>query len=236
MATTQRQPVHESLGEHQSGCVVWIVLNDDLTFRCFRWFGDKPGRVVAVPHGLQAGDESRTQCQGHQAAKEAGLERAEVEVWSCTRHGESRREAVWRCSRRVGVARHRSLAPRQGSRVNRRGPKCRRPRVGLGAGGMRCSLRPGDDSVDHRSVHVAPTGHGRLARERQARSATPWCATARRRAGPRSVACRLRWTRSSTCARPERPGRRPSRCRSMSLTHASVCLPLPFDTESIRHS
>ena len=43
---TQRQPVHESLGEHQSGCVVWIVLNDDLTFACFRWYGAAPGEPL----------------------------------------------------------------------------------------------------------------------------------------------------------------------------------------------
>jgi len=38
------QPVHESLEQHPSGCVVWMVLKDDLTFAGFRWFGGTPGK------------------------------------------------------------------------------------------------------------------------------------------------------------------------------------------------
>lgn len=44
--TSQRQPVHETLGEHASGCVVWIVLNKDLSFKRFLWFGDAPGQPL----------------------------------------------------------------------------------------------------------------------------------------------------------------------------------------------
>ncbi len=40
------QPIHEALGEYQSGCVVWIVLNEDLTFRCFRWYGGASGEPL----------------------------------------------------------------------------------------------------------------------------------------------------------------------------------------------
>ena len=32
-AKARSQPIHESLGEHPSGCIVWIRLNDDLTLR-----------------------------------------------------------------------------------------------------------------------------------------------------------------------------------------------------------
>lgn len=41
-AKARSQPIHESLGDHPSGCVVWIVLNDDLSFAGFRWFGGSP--------------------------------------------------------------------------------------------------------------------------------------------------------------------------------------------------
>lgn len=40
------QPMHDSLATHPSGCVVWIVLNEDLGFEQFLWYGERPGRPL----------------------------------------------------------------------------------------------------------------------------------------------------------------------------------------------
>lgn len=40
------QPVHDSLAAHPSGCVVWIVLNEELRFEQFLWYGERPGRPL----------------------------------------------------------------------------------------------------------------------------------------------------------------------------------------------
>ena len=47
------QPIHESIGSHPSGCVVWIVLNKDLTFACFRWYGAAPGKSLPSLEGFK---------------------------------------------------------------------------------------------------------------------------------------------------------------------------------------
>jgi len=45
-AKARSQLIHDSLGEHPSGCIVWIRLKDDLTFDHFLWFGGEPGRPL----------------------------------------------------------------------------------------------------------------------------------------------------------------------------------------------
>ena len=58
------QPVHEALGEHPSGCVVWIVLNDDLSFERFLWFGGKPGQPLPSLTGFKRAKHARANAQG----------------------------------------------------------------------------------------------------------------------------------------------------------------------------
>ena len=69
-----RQPVHESLGEHPSGCVVWIRLNDDLTFDHFLCFGGKPGRPLPDLTGFK-----RTK---HTKANAKGVKKDRAQTWS----------------------------------------------------------------------------------------------------------------------------------------------------------
>ena len=42
----RHQPIHASLAEHPSGCVVWIVVNEELGFEQFLWYGERPGRPL----------------------------------------------------------------------------------------------------------------------------------------------------------------------------------------------
>ena len=71
---TQRQPVHQKLGEHASGCVVWIVLNKDLTFACFRWYGATPGKplpdLTSFKRVMKAGLNAK------------GIKRQKKQVWN----------------------------------------------------------------------------------------------------------------------------------------------------------
>jgi hypothetical protein len=69
-----RQPIHESLGEHLSGCVVWIRLNDDLTFDQFLWFGGKPGRPLP--------DLTQFKRAKHTKANAEGVKAERAQTWS----------------------------------------------------------------------------------------------------------------------------------------------------------
>ena len=70
----RRQPIHETLGQHQSGCVVWIVLNEDLSFDHFLWFGGKPGRPLPDLTGFK-----RVMKAGLNAK---GIKRQKQRVWN----------------------------------------------------------------------------------------------------------------------------------------------------------
>ena len=63
-AKTQSQPIHASLGEHPSGCIVWIVLNDDLSFERFHWFGAGPRRPLPSLEGFTRAKHARANAQG----------------------------------------------------------------------------------------------------------------------------------------------------------------------------
>ena len=58
------QPIHAALGEHASGCVVWIVLNDDLSFERFRWFGAGPGQALPALSTFRRAKHNRANAEG----------------------------------------------------------------------------------------------------------------------------------------------------------------------------
>ena len=58
------QPVHESLAEQPSGCVVWIVLNEDLSFDQFLWYGEVPGRPLVKLLKCRHAKRTRADSQG----------------------------------------------------------------------------------------------------------------------------------------------------------------------------
>lgn len=63
-AKAASQPIQESLGDHPSGCIVWIRLNDDLTFDHFLWYGGKPGRPLPDLTQFKRAKHSRANAQG----------------------------------------------------------------------------------------------------------------------------------------------------------------------------
>lgn len=65
----QSQPVHESLAAQPSGCVVWIVLNEDLSFDHFRWYGEAPGRALEKLVKCKHAKHNRANAQGIKQAR-----------------------------------------------------------------------------------------------------------------------------------------------------------------------
>ena len=63
-AKAASQPIQESLGDHPSGCIVWIRLNDDLTFDHFLWFGGEPGQPMTDLTTFKRAKHSRANAQG----------------------------------------------------------------------------------------------------------------------------------------------------------------------------
>ena len=64
------QPIHESLGKHASGCVVWIVLNEDLSFDRFLWFGGQPGQPLPDLTQFTRAKHTRANAQGVKQERE----------------------------------------------------------------------------------------------------------------------------------------------------------------------
>ena len=58
------QPVHESLAQQPSGCVVWIVLNENLSFDHFLWYGEAPGRPLKKLLKCKPAKRTRANAQG----------------------------------------------------------------------------------------------------------------------------------------------------------------------------
>jgi hypothetical protein len=40
------QQINASLAQQPSGCVVWIIIDNDLNFKQFLWFGDTPHKPL----------------------------------------------------------------------------------------------------------------------------------------------------------------------------------------------
>lgn len=58
------QPVHVSLAEQPSGCVVWIVLSEDLSFDHFLWYGERPGRALEKLRTCRPAKSTRANAKG----------------------------------------------------------------------------------------------------------------------------------------------------------------------------
>lgn len=64
-STTARVLVNTKLLDKPSGCVVWMVFDDDtLDFEQFRWFGGAPGERLALSRELKVAKHTRANAQG----------------------------------------------------------------------------------------------------------------------------------------------------------------------------
>ena len=68
-ARAASQPIQESLGEHPSGCIVWIRLKEDLTFDHFLWYGGEPGQTLPDLTQFKRTKHSRANAQGVKAER-----------------------------------------------------------------------------------------------------------------------------------------------------------------------
>jgi len=51
--TTVEQTISLNLAQKPSGCVIWAVIDDDLEFQHFLWFGGRPGEPLPGLEGLK---------------------------------------------------------------------------------------------------------------------------------------------------------------------------------------
>lgn len=58
------QTIHDSLADHPSGCVVWIVLTEDLGFDQFLWFGGEPGEPLPDLARFRQAKHTKANSQG----------------------------------------------------------------------------------------------------------------------------------------------------------------------------
>lgn len=64
-STTARVLVNTKLLDKPSGCVVWMVFDDDtLEFMQFRWFGGAPGKKLAMSEKLRVAKHTRANAKG----------------------------------------------------------------------------------------------------------------------------------------------------------------------------
>jgi hypothetical protein len=67
--TTSEVTVSLELARRPSGCVIWVVVDDDLCLDHFRWFGGPPGESLPSVSGLQLPRQTRANAQGLKAEK-----------------------------------------------------------------------------------------------------------------------------------------------------------------------
>jgi hypothetical protein len=58
------QKINASLARHPSGCVVWVLVDDSLSFWGFRWFGDAPGLPLPSLFDFKQAKQTRPNLQG----------------------------------------------------------------------------------------------------------------------------------------------------------------------------
>ncbi|MBZ5759973.1 MULTISPECIES: hypothetical protein [unclassified Rhizobium] len=61
--------VNLRLAEKPSGCVIWIVVDDALNFREFRWFGDVPGQPLPDVSEMNVVKHTKGNAQGVKAER-----------------------------------------------------------------------------------------------------------------------------------------------------------------------
>ena len=66
---TQSQLIHESLATHASGCVIWVLLDEQLKFVGFRWFGGEPGKPLPPLTRYRRARHARANAQGIKAER-----------------------------------------------------------------------------------------------------------------------------------------------------------------------
>lgn len=58
------QNINASLGDHPSGCIVWILIDENLNFEGFLWFGSKPGEPLSDLSKRKQATHTRGNAQG----------------------------------------------------------------------------------------------------------------------------------------------------------------------------
>lgn len=58
------QNINASLGDHPSGCIVWILIDENLNFESFLWFGSKPGDPLPNLSERKPAKHTRANAQG----------------------------------------------------------------------------------------------------------------------------------------------------------------------------
>jgi hypothetical protein len=61
---TREQTVSLNLSAKASGCIVWIIVDDDLNFQHFLWFGSAPGEPLPDIHGMPVAKHSKGDSKG----------------------------------------------------------------------------------------------------------------------------------------------------------------------------
>lgn len=74
--------VSKRLAEKPSGCVVWIIVDDDLNFQGYRWFGDSLGgplpsiaEMKVLKHTKANAQGVKNERTGHRVIKQSNFER-----------------------------------------------------------------------------------------------------------------------------------------------------------------
>jgi hypothetical protein len=69
-AMTRSQPIHASLEAQPSGCVIWIVLTEDLGFDHFLWLGAAPREPLPTLTVFKRAKHARANAQGVKKERE----------------------------------------------------------------------------------------------------------------------------------------------------------------------
>ncbi len=69
-ARTARVNVHARLSLKSSGCLVWIIFNEEtLELGPFRWFGGLPGKELPILEGLKTARHAKGNASGYKAGE-----------------------------------------------------------------------------------------------------------------------------------------------------------------------
>lgn len=61
--------VGAKLAEKPSGCVIWIMVTDELDLQSYRWFGGQPGEPLPPIGDLKTARHTKANAQGHKAER-----------------------------------------------------------------------------------------------------------------------------------------------------------------------
>jgi hypothetical protein len=66
---TASQNINLNLGQHPSGCVIWILVDEELAFKKFLWFGGKPNEELPDLSCYKTDKHSRANAEGVKAQR-----------------------------------------------------------------------------------------------------------------------------------------------------------------------